>query len=56
MTAQRMAARDWAVLVVTAAMFGSSFFFIKTAVDFIPAATLAAGRAALAVPVKCIYT
>ena len=50
-----MTARDWAVLVLTATLFGSSFFFIKIAIDTIPAATLAAGRAALAVPVAWAF-
>ena len=48
---QTMGLHHWAVLLLTATMFGSSFFFIKIAVDTIPAITLAAGRAALAVPI-----
>jgi drug/metabolite transporter (DMT)-like permease len=51
----RMAARDWAVLLVTAMLFGSSFFLIKIAVDTVPPATLAAGRAALAVPIAWAF-
>ena len=48
---QTMDTKHWAVLLLTATMFGSSFFFINVAVDTIPPATLAAGRAALAVPI-----
>jgi len=49
--AQSMGARHWAVLLLTAVLFGSSFFFIKTAIAEVPPATLAAARALLAVPV-----
>ncbi|WP_298986182.1 EamA family transporter [uncultured Roseibium sp.] len=45
---QTMTPRLWAVLLLTAALFGSSFLFIKLAVESIPPVTLAAGRAALA--------
>ncbi|MGI9409830.1 MAG: DMT family transporter [Hyphomicrobiaceae bacterium] len=38
----------WAMLLLTATLFGSSFFFIKLTVGGIPPLTLAAGRAALA--------
>ncbi len=48
---QTMGPHHWAVLLLTATMFGSSFFFIKIAIDTIPAITLATGRAALAVPI-----
>lgn len=44
----RMTLAHWGVLVLTAALFGSSFFFIKISVDSIPPLTLAAGRATLA--------
>lgn len=40
--------RHWAVLLLTSSLFGSSFFFVKLAVDSIPPLTLAAGRAGLA--------
>jgi drug/metabolite transporter (DMT)-like permease len=50
-----MTAQDWAVLLVTATLFGSSFFLIKIAVDTVPPATLAAGRAALAVPIAWAF-
>ena len=43
-----MTARQWTVVLVTAALFGSSFFFIKISVAEIPPLTLAAGRALLA--------
>ncbi len=48
---QAMGTKEWAALLATAAMFGSSFLLIKLAVETIPPATLAAGRAALAVPI-----
>lgn len=47
---QTMAAAEWAVLLLTATMFGSSFFFINIAVDTIPPLTLAAGRVVVAAP------
>jgi len=50
-----MAVRDWALLVLTAVLFGSSFFFIKSAIDAVPPATLAAGRAVLAVPIAWAF-
>ena len=43
-----MTTKQWAVLVLTASLFGSSFFFIKLAVGSIPPLTIAAGRAVLA--------
>ncbi|WFE90967.1 EamA family transporter [Roseibium porphyridii] len=45
---QTMTPRLWAVLLLTAALFGSSFLFIKLTVESIPPITLAAGRASLA--------
>lgn len=45
---QGLNGKNWAVLLVTAGLFGSSFFFIKLTVSSIPPITLAAGRAALA--------
>ena len=44
----RMTLSHWGVLLLTAALFGSSFFFIKISVGSIPPLTLAAGRAVLA--------
>ncbi len=44
----RMTLAHWSVLLLTAALFGSSFFFIKISVASIPPLTLAAGRALLA--------
>ena len=44
----RMSLKHWSVLLLTAALFGSSFFFIKLTVASIPPLTLAAGRATLA--------
>ncbi len=43
-----MSSKQWAVLLLTAALFGSSFFFIKLAVGSIPPLTIAAGRALIA--------
>lgn len=43
-----MSLKHWSVLLLTAALFGSSFFFIKLTVASIPPLTLAAGRATLA--------
>lgn len=48
---QPMERKHWAVLLLTAAMFGSSFFFIKVAIEGVPPLTLAAARAALALPI-----
>lgn len=46
-----MSAQHWGVLLLTAALFGSSFFFVKLAVGEVPPLTIAAGRAALAAAV-----
>jgi len=43
-----MNSKLWAVLLLTAGLLGSSFFFIKLTVESIPPVTLAAGRAAIA--------
>lgn len=43
-----MTTKQWAALLLTASLFGSSFFFIKLAVGSIPPLTIAAGRAVLA--------
>jgi len=48
---QTMTLRHWPVLLLTAALFGSSFLFINIAVKEIPPLSLAAGRALLAVPI-----
>jgi len=46
-----MTVRHWSMLVLTAALFGSSFFFIKLAISEIPPFAIAAGRALLAAAV-----
>ncbi len=51
----QMNARLWAVLLLTAGLFGSSFFFIKLTVDTIPPLTVAAGRASLAAVVVYFF-
>lgn len=43
-----MTLRQWSLIVLTAALFGSSFFFIKVAVADLPPMTIAAGRAFVA--------
>ena len=43
-----MTQRHWFLLLLTAALFGSSFFFIKIAVADVPPLTIAAGRALVA--------
>ena len=48
-----MSSKQWFVLLLTAGLFGSSFFFIKLAVDGIPPLTIAAARAALAAIAVC---
>ncbi len=50
-TTEAMNAGHWLVILLTATMFGSSFLFINVAVEAIPPMTLAAGRAALALPI-----
>ena len=45
-----MANRHWAVLLLTAALFGSAFMFIKIAVAEVPPITIAAARVAMAAP------
>ena len=47
-SAQRISARDWALLALTAALFASAFFLNKIAVASLPPLTVAAGRVALA--------
>ncbi len=51
---QGIDAKRWAVLFLTASLFGSSFFFIKLTIGSISPLTLAAGRALLAAAV--VYT
>ena len=46
-----MTLRQWGVILLTAALFGSSFFFIKLAVADLPPMTIAAGRALIAAPI-----
>ncbi|HHL21334.1 MAG TPA: DMT family transporter [Aliiroseovarius sp.] len=43
-----MTLRQWGMILLTAALFGSSFFFIKLAVADLPPMTIAAGRALIA--------
>lgn len=43
-----MSVRHWFLILLTAALFGSSFFFVKIAVTDLPPMTIAAGRALLA--------
>lgn len=43
-----MSAKHWALLLLTAALFGSSFLFIKIAVVEVPPLSLAAARVAIA--------
>ena len=50
-----MQAKHWAVLLVTATMLASSFFFNKVAVGTVPPVTIAAARALLAVPVVLLF-
>jgi drug/metabolite transporter (DMT)-like permease len=45
---QKMGIRNWLVLLLTAGLFGSSFFFIKVMVGSIPPLTIATGRAGIA--------
>ena len=52
---QAMEAKHWAVLLATAAMFGSTFLFINVAVAEVPPATVAAGRALLAAPIAWAF-
>lgn len=52
---QRMEAKHWAVMLLTAMLFGSSFLFVKMAVESIPPVTLAAGRAVLALPLAWLF-
>jgi len=51
----QMNAKLWAVLLLTAGLFGSSFFFIKLAVDSIPPLSVAAGRTTLAAVVVYLF-
>ena len=51
----QMNAKLWAVLLLTAGLFGSSFFFIKLTVDTIPPLSVAAGRTALAAVVVYLF-
>jgi len=46
----RMGVREWAVLALTALMFGSGFYFTKLAIQWVPPITLSAARASLAAP------
>ena len=48
---QTMTARHWSIVLLTGALFGSSFVFIHVAVAEIPPLTMAAGRAVLAMPI-----
>lgn len=43
-----MTAKHWAVLLLTAGLFGSSFFFVKLATEGLPPLTIAAGRSVIA--------
>jgi len=43
-----MTLRQWSLILLTAALFGSSFLFIKVAVAHLPPMTIAAGRAFVA--------
>lgn len=52
---QTMTARHWLALISTAFLFGSSFFFIKLAVEDIPPLTLAAVRAGIAAGVVLAF-
>lgn len=52
---QGLETRHWLVLLATAAMFGSTFLFIKLAVADIPPTTLAAGRALIAAPIAFAF-
>ncbi|MCZ6858859.1 MAG: DMT family transporter [Alphaproteobacteria bacterium] len=52
---QTMTARHWSIVLLTGALFGSSFLFIHVAVAEIPPLTMAAGRAALAMPVALVF-
>ncbi len=51
----QMNVKLWAILLLTAGLFGSSFFFIKLTVDSIPPLTIAAGRTILAAVVVYLY-
>lgn len=48
MTAPRMAAQDWALLIVLSLLWGGSFFFAKVAVGAVPPLTVALCRVVLA--------
>lgn len=48
MTAPRMAAQDWALLIVLSLLWGGSFFFAKIAVAEVPPLTVALCRVVLA--------
>ncbi|MDJ0948047.1 MAG: DMT family transporter [Alphaproteobacteria bacterium] len=50
-----MTIRTWAVLLLTAVLFGSSFLFIKIAVTEIPPVTIAAGRVVIAAPLVWLF-
>ncbi|MHA1536296.1 MAG: DMT family transporter [Alphaproteobacteria bacterium] len=52
---QTMTARHWSLILLTGALFGSSFAFINIAVAEIPPLTMAAGRAGLAMPVALAF-
>lgn len=52
---QTMTAKHWLVILLTGGLFGSSFAFIHVAVAEIPPLTMAAGRAALAMPVALAF-
>lgn len=51
----QMTAAHWSILVITAMLFGSSFFFIKLTVAGIPPLTLAAGRAAMSAVAVLVF-
>ncbi len=55
MTAQTMTGKHWLVLLLTAAMFGSSFLFIKIAVADVPPLSIAAARVGIAAPLVWVF-
>lgn len=46
---------EWSVLVLVALMFGSSFFFLKMALETVPPLTTAAARTVLAAPLAWAF-
>lgn len=50
-----MGLKSWAVLLVTATMLASSFFFNKVAVGTVPPVTIATARALLAAPIVLLF-